>query len=74
MICSAKKIGKTLDNNIEFPNDSPEALRRLHESKLIDLAFDWNYIDGATPILQRWQDEMTNQESDVLEVKAKIRK
>ena len=49
-------------------------MRRLHESKLIDLAFDWNYIDGATPILQRWQDEMVNQKSDVLRVNQKTRK
>ena len=49
-------------------------MRRLHESKLIDLAFDWNYIDGATPILQRWQDEMVNQKSDVLGVNRKTRK
>jgi hypothetical protein len=49
-------------------NDRPEVLRDLHESRLIDLAFKWDYINGATPILQRWQDEMLNKKLELVEV------
>ncbi|CAF1188689.1 unnamed protein product [Adineta ricciae] len=64
-ILSAKKIGKPEANNAS--NDSPEVRRSRHENKLLDLAFKWDYIDGVIPILQRWQDEIHNTQSNMIE-------
>jgi hypothetical protein len=64
----AKKIGKQIENSAVLSNDSSEVVRHLHENRLIDLAFDWDYIDGVTPILQRWLDEMINKKSHQIEV------
>jgi hypothetical protein len=68
----AKKIGKKTDINIGSVNDGPEIARRLHENRLIDLAFDWNYIDGAKSILQRWQDTLANNKLNLLDVIVKL--
>jgi hypothetical protein len=70
----AKKIGKKTENNIDLPYGSPEVVRYLHENRLIDFAFNWDYIDGATPILQRWQDEMLNSKLNLIEVNCKTDK
>ena len=57
-----------MESPIVFPNDSLEITRDLHERQLIDLAFEWNYINGAIPILQRWQDEKLNKRLKIIKV------
>ena len=57
-----------MENSTNESNNSSEGERRLHENRLIDLAFDWDYIDGVTPILQRWLDEMMSKKSHQIEV------
>ncbi|CAF1359602.1 unnamed protein product, partial [Rotaria sp. Silwood1] len=37
---------------------SEQEQRRNREDELVELAFEWNYLDGALPILQARQDEM----------------
>ncbi|UJR11905.1 hypothetical protein I4U23_016083 [Adineta vaga] len=66
-ILSAKKIGKEEREDSDIFNDSPEVKRSLHENRLLELAFQWDYISGATPILQRWQDEILNKKLNMFE-------
>ncbi len=54
-----KKQDKLNDvNNTEEERHNQEKQRRKDEDRLIDLALEWNYIDGVLPILQSRQDAM----------------
>ncbi len=45
-------------NNTEEERKNQEKQRRKDEDRLVDLALEWNYIDGVLPILQSRQDAM----------------
>jgi hypothetical protein len=54
-----KKQDKLNDvNNTEEERKNQEKQRRKDEDRLVDLALEWNYIDGVLPILQSRQDAM----------------
>ncbi|CAF3430705.1 unnamed protein product [Rotaria sp. Silwood1] len=44
---------------------SKQEQRRNREDELIELAFEWNYLDGALPILQARQDEMLKIQNEI---------
>ncbi|CAF5172811.1 unnamed protein product, partial [Rotaria sp. Silwood1] len=44
---------------------SEQEQRRNREDELVELAFEWNYLDGALPILQARQDEMLKIQNEI---------
>ncbi|CAM4808551.1 unnamed protein product [Rotaria magnacalcarata] len=52
------------DQSNENESLEQESQRRIDEDKLVDLALEWNYFDGAFPILQMQQSYIVKQKSD----------
>ncbi|CAF1554453.1 unnamed protein product, partial [Rotaria sordida] len=49
-----------------------EEQRQKGEDKLVDLALEWNYFDGALPILLARQDEIMKTESELMKIQNEI--
>ncbi len=65
-----KKRDKLNDvNNTEDERKNQEKQRRKDEDRLVDLALEWNYIDGVLPILQSRQDAMRKKGQEYSEVR-----
>jgi hypothetical protein len=65
-----KKQDKLNDvNNTEEERKNQEKQRRKDEDRLVDLALEWNYIDGVLPILQSRQDSMRKKGQEYSEVR-----
>ena len=60
------EIGKKNENELL----EQEKQRRNDEDKLVDLALEWNYFDGVSPILQARQGEMVKKKHDFMKVKS----
>jgi hypothetical protein len=43
--------------------------KRMEDFKLINLALDWNYIDGVLPILQSRQEAMRKKDAEYNKVR-----
>ncbi|CAF5207168.1 unnamed protein product [Rotaria magnacalcarata] len=56
------------DQSNENESLEQESQRRIDEDKLVDLALEWNYFDGAFPILQMQQSYIVKQKSDHIKV------
>ncbi len=52
----------------ESKSSEDEKQRRKDEDKLVDLALEWNYFDGALLILQARQEEITKKKKTFIEV------
>jgi hypothetical protein len=50
-------------------NTKEEKQHREDEDRLVDLALEWNYIDGVLPILQSRQDAMRKKGPEYNEVR-----
>ncbi len=56
-------------NSTEEEKKNQEEKRRQDEDRLVDLALEWNYIDGVLPILQSRQDAMRKKGQKYSEVR-----
>ncbi|CAF4377045.1 unnamed protein product [Rotaria sp. Silwood2] len=62
-----KNVVETIFKAIFTENHQQDNTESLEQDKLVDLALEWNYFDGALPILQARQDE-------ILKIQRKIMK